>query len=45
MAEQAKEAAILAAPQAQAATEEEISSRLPREVLAINHRLEVVSPP
>jgi hypothetical protein len=28
-------------PQAQAATKEEISSRLPREVLAINHRLEV----
>jgi hypothetical protein len=40
MAEQAEEAAILAQAQAQAAAEEEIRSRLPREVLAISRRLE-----
>jgi hypothetical protein len=43
MAEQAEEAALLAVAQAQAAAEEEIGSRLPREVLNINKRLDLQS--
>jgi hypothetical protein len=40
MEREEKEAAILEAVQAQAAVEEEIGSRLPREVLNINKKLE-----
>jgi hypothetical protein len=40
MVEQAEEAAILAAAQAQAAAEAEIGSRLPREVLNVSRRLD-----
>jgi hypothetical protein len=41
LAEQAEEAASLAVAQAQAAVEEEIRARLPREVLTINRRLDL----